>query len=84
MTRNCSLAGCSSLVGSDCVANDHIYYDLAGELLDVARHNQVKIFDLERQVPLRVIERLPELEDFAGSDGEEQEKIIGSCGVTER
>jgi hypothetical protein len=51
-------------------------YDLAVELLDVARHNQAKIFDLERQLALRVLERLPELEDFAGSGAEEQEKII--------
>lgn len=31
MTRKSSLAGCSSRVGSDCVVNDHIYYDLAVE-----------------------------------------------------
>jgi hypothetical protein len=31
----------------DCVANDPIYYDLAVELLDIARLNQAKIFDLE-------------------------------------
>jgi hypothetical protein len=61
----------------DCVANDHIYYDLAVELLDIARLNQAKIFDLELQVALRVLERLPELEDFAESDAEEQGKISG-------
>jgi hypothetical protein len=31
MTRKSSRAGCSSRVGSDCVVNDHIYYDLAVE-----------------------------------------------------
>lgn len=30
------------------MAEDHIY-DLAVQLLDVARHNQAKIFDLELQ-----------------------------------
>jgi hypothetical protein len=37
---------------------------------------RAKIFDLKRQWRCGCSSRLPELEDFAGSEAEEQEKII--------
>jgi hypothetical protein len=41
--------------------------------------NQAKIFDLERQLALRVLERLPEREDCVGSDAEEKRKLFGTA-----
>ena len=45
---------------------------------------KAKVFDLERQWRCGCSSRLPELEDFAGSDAEEKRKLFGSAGVTRR